>query len=884
MNKLLKGLLCLLLLQATHESAYAVVYYSRTSGGNWNNSTTWSTTGYGQATNTGTFPQSSDTAYIGDSYTIVINVACTTRTLVIGEGTSGIVEYSSAANYGLVVFTNLTINSGAALRYTGNSARNLHTLHVGGSLANSGTLDLYADADDVVNLTFNRNTASVVTGNGTFDLNRVILHKSTSTSTVDVQSATFESGIRDLVLTVGTYRHNNSSNYSVNPSGVAFSIPADGGIQVSQGTLHLSPNQSEVTLSGTINLEGGTLLIGSSTGTGGLRYDKVTSLNPRLNIQSGSMEVYGSLTYKTGAGSDPLNFTMSGGNLLLHTGSIGSSEPVFFINNVSGSVFSATDGSIILQAPSLSGASSSDFSICVTNDSLPTSGGTIQFGNASTAPGSQFTFNPQTGIAFPNLRVSGPSSGSVTLRAVAGNTADIRCISLTIEDQKTFDIRSADGSSGDSRTITFTGNSDGIHALLNDGNFLARSSTLNIKGSEGQALDGSGSLALYNLTMNSEGGSTLGQNVSIQGALNLNSGIIYSGAGNLLTLLPGAVCNGGDASSYVDGPLVYGVASAAAQNINMPIGKDGIYRPVTLQVQHTNASQAEYTAEIINSNPRDFGYTLPSGIDRISGVRYLSMQRSGSSNFSSAAITLVYGSDDVVDDPSNLRLVQYNGSGSWEAIGGEGTASVSGSITSVSFSSMGSKFTLGNNTGGTNPLPVDWLYVKAFAGERSNTVSWATSTEKSSDFFEVQRSSDGTAFEVLGTVKAAGNSKDTRTYQWVDNNFRYGTSYYRLRQVDFDGKYSYSPVRVVHLENGHARIYPNPLPTRQLNVEWLPLNAGIFEFSLIGADGNIVFKGSSDVPGFRHTLNFPLNTKAGSYFLHLYASSGDELIRQIRLE
>lgn len=884
MNKLLTGLLCLLLLQLTFQPASAVVYYSRTSGGNWNDNTSWSTTGYGQSTNTGTFPKSGDVAYIGDTYTIVINVSCTTSTLIIGDGGSGILEYSSAGNYGLVVISNLTINNGASLRYNGNATRT-HTLHVGGNISNSGTMDLYADANDLVNLLFYRPANSIVTGNGTFDLNTVTVNKSTSSSfSVDVQSTTFESGIRELVLTYGTYHHNNSSTYSVNSSGSAFSIPADGVIRVSQGTLHLSPNQSEVTLSGTITLSGGTLLIGASSGTGGLRYDKLTSFNPRLDIQSGSMEVYGSLTFKTGAGSDPLNFTMTGGSLLLHSGSTGNSEPVFRINDVSGSVFSITDGHIILQAPNLAGTTTSDFSICGTNGSVTSAGGTIQFGNNLTAANAVFTFTPQGSISFPNLRVSGPSSLAGTLCPVAGNTADIRCISLSIEDQKTFDIRSADGASGVNRTMTITGNSDGIHALLNDGNYFARTSTLSLEGGEGQELGGNGTFNLYNLDMSSSGGSTLGQNISIEGQLNLNSGIIYSGPGHLLTLKSGAVCVGASESSYIDGQLAVEVASVAIQNISLPVGKDGAYRPVTFQVQHSTASNVVYTAEILNSNPRDLGYTIPSGIDRISGVRYLSLQRSGAANFNTATITLSYGADDGVDDPSNLRLMRYNGSGAWISINGEGSAPVAGSITSSSFNSFGTLFTFGNNGGGTNPLPVDWLYVIVKSGNNGNTISWSTGSEKESDFFEVQRSSDGIYYDVLGRIDAAGNSTDQRTYQWLDRKTIPGISYYRIRQVDLNGSYSYSAVRVVSTDKDWANVFPNPLPNRQVNVEWSPLESGIFEYRLISAAGNIIYAGSSSENGQVQVLDLPLNTNPGNYFLHLTASSGEELIRKIRLE
>jgi hypothetical protein len=362
--KTIKKLFVLLLCMYVNSSS-AVVYYSKTNGGNWNDNNSWSTTGYGQATNTGTFPKSGDYAYIGDGYTINVNVACTTSYLIIGQGSSGSVDYSDAGNYSLVVINNLTISTGASLRYAGNNSRT-HTLQIGNNLSCSGTLDLYSDANDVVNLTFYRSANTVITGNGTYDLNTVTIQKSTATSYyVEVQSTSFESGIRDLVLTYGTFYHNNSSTYNVNSSaGSGFTIPADGVVKVNAGVLHLSPSHDDCILNGSITVLGGTLRVGSSAGNGGLRYEKPGSFTPRLDIQGGTMEVYGGLTYKSGASSSPFIFSIGGGTLKLNGGSTGFNSTIFHVNDVSGSSCTITDGFIIIEKPNTTGTTVSDMVIC----------------------------------------------------------------------------------------------------------------------------------------------------------------------------------------------------------------------------------------------------------------------------------------------------------------------------------------------------------------------------------------------------------------------------------------------------------------------------------------------------------------------------------------
>lgn len=817
-----KKLWLMVLLLSSYMNVNAVIYYSRTSGGNWTDNSTWSTVTYGNSTNTGTFPRSGDYAYIGDGYTIIVNANCTTSHLIIGQGSTGVLEYSDAGNYNLVVINNVTINNGANLRYTGNNTRT-HLFYVGNNLSNSGTVDLYSDANDVVNLIFYRAANSVVSGSGSFDLNAVTIQKLTSsTFTVEVQSTTFESGIRDLILTYGTFFHNNSSTYQVNTSaGSGFTIPADGVVRVNAGVLHLSPTQSECFLNGTITLTGGTLRIGSTSGAGGLRYEKPGAFNPRLDIQGGSMEIYGSLTHKTGASSSPLVFSMSGGTLLLNSGSTGSSSTLFHINDVAGSSCVMTYGAVVLQNPNASGTTTADVSLCGTNGTVSFSSGFIIFGNDQTTEGAIFTFSPVSGMSWPNLEVSGPAGAIVTLCPVSGNSANVDAISLHVEADKIFDVRSSDGTSGDSRAIKLTGNFDGINSLLCDGTYQGRSSELILEGGEGQQISGNGSLILHDLALNNSGGASLGMDLTITGTLNFVSGILTTSSSAVLTLDESATVIGAGSSSYIEGPLRVTKSSSGVGNLSFPIGKNGSYRLIQLSVNHSSGDAVVYEAEIQHSNPRDIGYSLPGSIDRISGVRYLTMSRTGSANLVSGTITMNYGVDDGVDDPSNLRIVHYTSGSSWSDLGGSGSSAGSGSITSGSFTSIGSLFALGNANGGTNPLPVTWLNFAAVREAGLVVLDWATASEVNADYYDIERGLSLDDFMRIGRVNAVGDISETSHYRYIDQYKipDQATVYYRLRQVDRDGAVAYSKIAVVRAtEEDHVLIYPVPAGDAPLNI------------------------------------------------------------------
>jgi len=367
----------------------AVVYYSRVVSGNWNTSASWSTVTYGNVTNTGTYPGALDTAKIADGNTILINTTLTVSMITVGQGSSGILQYSNGASYTLTVTGDITINNGGTFWYTSNSTKT-HTLKVSGNFVNNGAVDFYVDANDRVNITFNGTANDTISGTGTWDLNSVTLSKSTLTTyALVVQSNAFETGTRTLSTTYGTYIHDNSGSYSINSSAASnFTISQTVIFKVPQGTLTFSPNTVTLNLQGSLYVNGGNVYIGTNTGTSGIRYSQVSGVIPYLEVSAGTLTVYGAITYNTV--SDPFSFNMTGGTVLLHNGTTGTSQDIFFITDLASSSFAMSGGTIIIQAHNLSGGPNVDFAVPGSNGTVTTTGGTVQFGNASTATGTTF--------------------------------------------------------------------------------------------------------------------------------------------------------------------------------------------------------------------------------------------------------------------------------------------------------------------------------------------------------------------------------------------------------------------------------------------------------------------------------------------------------------
>lgn len=96
-------------------------------------------------------------------------------------------------------------------------------------------------------------------------------------------------------------------------------------------------------------------------------------------------------------------------------------------------------------------------------------------------------------------------------------------------------------------------------------------------------------------------------------------------------------------------------------------------------------------------------------------------------------------------------------------------------------------------------LPIELLSFSAEAQEQTVKLSWITASELNNNYFTIERTLDGMQFEPIITVNASGNSSTEQHYTAIDHNPFTGTNYYRLKQTDFDGGYTYSDIRAVNI-------------------------------------------------------------------------------------
>ena len=151
-------------------------------------------------------------------------------------------------------------------------------------------------------------------------------------------------------------------------------------------------------------------------------------------------------------------------------------------------------------------------------------------------------------------------------------------------------------------------------------------------------------------------------------------------------------------------------------------------------------------------------------------------------------------------------------------------------------------------------LPVNFLTFNVKSDTRQARLDFSTASETNNDYFSIERSSNGQNFETIDEVKGAGNSNEYISYDLYDRNPLNGLSFYRIKQVDFDGKFEYSDTKSVKRKSGS------------------------FSITSLQADGNLHIK--TDIEDYTvHICN-----NVGQEIIRTQMNSGDQTLNLVNLK
>ncbi len=303
-----------------------------------------------------------------------------------------------------------------------------------------------------------------------------------------------------------------------------------------------------------------------------------------------------------------------------------------------------------------------------------------------------------------------------------------------------------------------------------------------------------------NLQLDKPSGSVILQSpVTLSQELKFLSGNLITDESNVFSFAAGSSHTGLSEQSFIDGPVIKtgNTAFIFPTGNQNKLGRIGISAPQNVgssfkATYFADGHSEHFNSDVLVSNNEYWDLSRIIGTDSVEVILYWK-----------DALSLLHNSE--VD----LVISHFDGT-IWESIGKESIDYnvEGGSIRSKPVTTF-SEFTFGS-LAENSLLPIELLYFKAVPDAGKVTLDWVTSSEENNDFFTIERSIDLNNFEPIMIIPGSGNSNKLITYTEFDANPANGVNYYRLKQTDFDGRYSYSPIISVNVQyKANVHVYPS---------------------------------------------------------------------------
>ena len=430
--------------------------------------------------------------------------------------------------------------------------------------------------------------------------------------------------------------------------------------------------------------------------------------------------------------------------------------------------------------------------------------------------------------------------------------------------------------------VSFFGN------LANNGTIADNGREIYFNGNSAQTISGTSAFSIRHLDVNNSNGLTMQQNIIIGDTLELSTGplLLNSKTLTLNNSSPTGIfrTNGYIVSEQSDnsGKLIWNIGNTFGAHV-FPFGKaTGEYIPFTLTTTAGNIGNVTVSTfpTATNNTPLP---TTPvavtnvntNGADNSTNTvdRFWQIDKDGVSG--TATLTFTATATEI-GSIVNLNAQRWNGAiNSWDApLSGQTNTATTATVPAVtSFSTWALS---GNNT----PLPIELLSFNAAVTNSHVDLNWKTASEKNNDYFTVEKTKDGSVYEYVATIQGAGNSSQTNSYSTEDANPYLGSSYYRLKQTDFDGKYTYSELRYVSLlVEKLVNISPNPSSNGNITVTLQNYQNEIIRLEIKSINGEIVYSQNKELGNEPQTLIMIENLSGlakGLYFLKLTTAQTSE--------
>jgi hypothetical protein len=179
----------------------------------------------------------------------------------------------------------------------------------------------------------------------------------------------------------------------------------------------------------------------------------------------------------------------------------------------------------------------------------------------------------------------------------------------------------------------------------------------------------------------------------------------------------------------------------------------------------------------------------------------------------------------------------------------------------------------------TSTLPVELVSFSGIKKNESVELTWETASEENNDKFEIERSQNGKEFKTISEVAGNGTTLDFSEYYFIDEAPEMGINYYRLKQIDYDGRYEYSDIISMKMTNEESELHVFPtIATSHLNVNYEGSSVDILVYNQLGVE---VMQQSLNMNSGTHQLSVA-DLPNGLYYLVAQSGTTKQTVKFIK--
>lgn len=288
---------------------------------------------------------------------------------------------------------------------------------------------------------------------------------------------------------------------------------------------------------------------------------------------------------------------------------------------------------------------------------------------------------------------------------------------------------------------------------------------------------------------------------------------------------------------------------------------------VSVSTYHCSAANLPYPPGVGHVN------SISAGTDNSAQCadRFWKINKTGTSaNFSVTLVATAAEIGTVTPAPSQFRAQHYNYNGGFWDNPFQGAQSYTAAARSVTASTIGNLNDWWVLVNQATPLPVELLSFTASCNGKNNKLQWATASELNNDFFDIERSLNGNEFTKWMQVKGSGTTNVQTNYEITDDSKNTSVAYYKLKQIDFDGKVT--ELKTVHALNCDGEVFTVlsvfSTPEQINSIVSSPENISAV-LSIIDVSGKQVLSTPISVKTGVSTFEIPSSLANGVYYLQV---------------